>query len=385
MLRIVVSHSNDPDSEMAIAEVIEDCLQKLDGDIPKAGILVAAPDHEYSEILEYISKHFPELELVGGSSFGELSAQEGFQQDSLVLSLFVSDNIEISAGVGQQVDKSPQEAVTEAIQIATKNITQEVKLCLTFPDGLKANGSVVTDLLNEFLPQQTLIFGGSTSDQLQYKITHQFYKNQVLTNSIPILIFAGNIQFSSGVSNTWHTMGSKGVVTKSENNILYEIDNQPASSFYRKYYEDLILDPIDCGLAVFEENQDDFYIRTFSKRIDVSDGKMILMGNIPQGSRVQLTEANKTDILNGVETSISSAFNSYPGNQPEFLLCFSCAARRIFLGQNIVQEWEIIKSTLPEMFPFFGFYCFGEIAPLKECEKSNFHNYTLISLVIGTN
>lgn len=385
MLRIVISHSNDSDSQMAIEEIIEDCLQKLDGSMPKAGILIAAPDYEYSEILEHIYKYFPELELIGGSSHRELSYQEGFQQDSLILSLFVSDDIEIFAGVGQKVDSNPQEAVEEAIQIATKNITQEIKLCITFPDGIKANGSLVTELLNKLLSQQTLVFGASTGEHLKYDITHQFYKNQVLTNSIPILIFAGDLQLSSGVSNNWHTIGTKGVVTKSEDNILYEIDHQPASSFYRKYYDDLILDPVDCGLAVFEDNQDDFYIRTLNKRIDANDKEIVLMGDIPQGACVQLTEANRIDLLNGVKTSISNALNNYPGNQPELLLCFSCAARRLFLGQEVVQEWQIIKSTLPEMLPFFGFYCYGEIAPLQEYGKSSFHNYTLISLVMGTN
>jgi len=385
MLRIVISHSNDPDSEMAIAEIIEDCLQKLDSAMPKAGILIAASDYEFSEILEHIYQHFPELELVGGSSYGELSDQEGFQQDSLILSLFVSDNIEIFAGVGQQVDNSPQEAVEKAIQIATKSITQEIKLCLTFPDGLKANGSIVTKMLNEFLPQQTLIFGGSTSDNLKFEVTHQFYKNQVLTNSVPILIFAGDLQLSTGFSNTWQTLGTKGIVTKSENNILYEIDHKPARDFYRKYYGDLILEPTGSGLAVFEENQDDYYIRAINQRIDASEMEVKMMGDIPQGAIVQLTEPNRTDILNGVITSISNAINNYPGNQPEFLLCFSCAARRIFLEQDILQEWQKIKSTLPEILPFFGFYSYGEIAPLKNNGKSSFHNFTLISLVVGTN
>ena len=378
MLRIVIGHSNDPDSQMAIAEIIEHCLQELDGNIPKAGILIAAPDYEYSEILEYIYKYFPNLELIGGSSHRELSDQAGFQQDSLILSLFIADNIEIFAGVGQKVGSSPQEAVEEAIQIATKNVTQEIKLCLTFPDGIKANGSNITELLTKFLPKQTLIFGASTGEHLKYDVTHQFYKNQVFTNSIPILIFAGNIQLSSGVSNNWHTIGTKGIVTKSEANILYEIDHKPASYFYRRYYDDLILDPVDCGLAVFAENQDDFYIRTLNKRIDASDKEIILMGDIPQGASVQLTEANRTDLLNGVKTSISNALNNYPGHQPELLLCFSCAARRLFLGKDVVQEWQIIKSTLPEKIPFFGFYCYGEIAPLKEFGKSSFHNYTLI-------
>ena len=229
------------------------------------------------------------------------------------------------------------------------------------------------------------MFGGSTCDNLKLEATHQFYKNQVLTNSIPTLIFAGDLQLSTGFSNTWQTLGTKGIVTKSENNILYEIDHKPASNFYRKYYGDLILEPIGCGLAVFEENQDDYYIRATNQRIDASEMEVTMMGDIPQGASVQLTEPNRTDILNGVKTSISNAINNYPGNQPEFLLCFSCAARRIFLGQDIVQEWQEIKSTLPEILPFFGFYSYGEIAPLKDNGKSSFHNFTLISLVVGTN
>jgi hypothetical protein len=39
MFKIVVGHSNDPDSLAAVEEVIQQCNNSLTGDIPQAGIL----------------------------------------------------------------------------------------------------------------------------------------------------------------------------------------------------------------------------------------------------------------------------------------------------------------------------------------------------------
>ena len=52
MLKVAVGHSNDPDSEAAIADMIEQCSETLLESIPKAGLLFAAIDFDYPLILQ---------------------------------------------------------------------------------------------------------------------------------------------------------------------------------------------------------------------------------------------------------------------------------------------------------------------------------------------
>ena len=88
MLRAVVGHSNDPETEVAIAEVLEQCLVGLDGINPQAGILLAALDFDHAEMLQLVHQTFPGIQLIGGTTDGEISSVLEFQQDSIVLLLF---------------------------------------------------------------------------------------------------------------------------------------------------------------------------------------------------------------------------------------------------------------------------------------------------------
>ena len=52
MLKVAVGHSNDPELEAAIADMIEQCSETLSESIPKTGLLFAAIDFDYPLILQ---------------------------------------------------------------------------------------------------------------------------------------------------------------------------------------------------------------------------------------------------------------------------------------------------------------------------------------------
>ena len=385
MLKILVSHSCDPDSEYAIQEVLENCLQKLEGAKPNAGILLAARDYEdYQILLNGLDEVFPGLELIGGTTNSELSSQEGFQRDSLVLILFVSDTVEIRAGLGKNIKEAPREAAIEAATQAKEKLTKPLKLCLTLPDGLNINGTTATSALEEILSSSVPVVGGTTSEHFEFEATYQFFKTQVLTNALPILVFAGDLKISVGVNSGWQPFGTKGVVTKSDENVVHEIDNQPARLFYSRYFGDLTLEPNETGLAVFDSSEEHFYVRALQHKHDIQETSLSFMGCVPEGAIVQITEAERSNILVGSEDSVKNALATYPGEKPEVLLCFSCAGRRVLLGKEAHREYETIRSVCTDSLPIAGFYSYGEIAPLNLSRKSQFHNFTLISLFLGT-
>ena len=106
MLKIAIGHSNDPDSLEAVRDVIDQCQGDLAGQTPRVGILLTAFDFEHGLILESIHEAFPDLQLIGGTTDGELSSVLEFQQDSMTLMLLASDDVEFSTGVARNV--SPQ-------------------------------------------------------------------------------------------------------------------------------------------------------------------------------------------------------------------------------------------------------------------------------------
>ena len=74
MFRVVIGHSDDPDSQSAIAEVLAKSKRSPSGSIPQAGLLFTAIDFDHTLILQRIQDAFPGIELIGGTTNGEVSS-----------------------------------------------------------------------------------------------------------------------------------------------------------------------------------------------------------------------------------------------------------------------------------------------------------------------
>ncbi|HIK05007.1 MAG TPA: FIST C-terminal domain-containing protein [Trichormus sp. M33_DOE_039] len=382
MLKIVVGHSNDPDSFAAVEEVIQQCTTSLIGNIPQAGILFTAIDFEHHLILQRIHQAFPGIELIGGTTDGEISSVLEFQQDSITLMLFCSDDIEIFAGVGEQVSTDPFTATKQAVEQAKAKTTKAPQLCLTHPESLTTSGVSILKGLKLALGEKFPIFGGLAADQSKYQQTYQFFQTQVLSDSVPILLFSGNVIFSHGIASGWFPIGKTSKVTKVEKNIVYEIDGKPALEFYRHYLGTLS-PSIEYPLAVFAEDGVNFYLRAPIAH-DETTGTITFFADIPEQATIQISEAGHQDILSAAHDSFMNAINNYPGKEPAGVLFFSCVARRQILGMQTQQEYQTTKNYLHHCLPACGFYSNGEIAPINSTGQTHFHNETFVTLILGS-
>ncbi|MBE9228282.1 FIST C-terminal domain-containing protein [Phormidium sp. LEGE 05292] len=386
MLKVVVGHSNDPDSELAIAEVLQQCRDSLENRVPKAGILLAAIDFDHSLILEQIFSVFPDLELIGGTTDGEISSILDFQQDSLILMLFCSDSLEIRAGIGLNVSADPVIAAKQAVETAKTALASAPRLCITIPESLTVSGVSLMEGLKQTLGVEVPIFGGLAADQWRFQQTHQFYQNQVLSDAVPILLLAGEFNYAHGAASGWYPIGQKGRVTKVEQNVVYEIDNQPALKFYHRSLGG-IPPSMEYPLAVFEQeimaDGQHFYMRSPTGVYDPESGSITFFGDVPLNAIVQVTETSPEQILEASQLSMQQALNQYPGQEPAAALFFSCAGRRQILGTRTQEEYQQVKACLPYSLTSCGFYTNGEIAPLKLDGETCFHNETFITLLLG--
>jgi hypothetical protein len=383
MLKCFIGHSEDPDSVSAIAEVIGQLRANLGEAMPQAGILFAAIDFEHDLILQQVTAAFPQIELIGGTTDGEISSLLEFQQDSLTLMVFCSDTITISAGIGQKVSEDVAIAAKNAVEQAIAAHEEPVKLCISIPESLTVGGDSILDALKIALGADIPIFGGLTADQWQMKQTYQFFKSEVHSDAVPVLLFSGAVKFSHGIASGWQPIGKPGIVTKAIANIVYEIDHQPAQAFYSRYLG-AMLPSLEYPLALFDRDDGDrHFMRAPIGLEDPEIGSIHFLGYVPTHSIVQITEATHDTIIAASQQSFDQAIATYPGDSPEAALFFSCAGRRRILGSRTAEEYGQIQRSLEKALPSCGFYTNGEIAPLRDQGISCFHNETFITLILG--
>lgn len=274
-------------------------------------------------------------------------------------------------------------AANTAYEEAKSKLSVEPTICITLAESMTVGGVAVIEALKKSLGTEFPLFGGLAADQWVMKKTYQFYKTEVLVDSIQILLFAGDLIYSSGFASGWSPIGHKKRVTKVDHNIVYEVDNEPILDFYNRYlggnYSRV---PTEYPLAVFPEESNKYYIRSPYTFNEV-DKSITFFGDVPENVIVQLVSGSIEKMSVASESALKDAIEGYKGYKPQAALVFTCSARKAILGLNVNKEYLYLQKNMPQDFPICGFYTYGEITPLENGSESRFHNGTIAVLLLG--
>ena len=378
MFQIAVGQSDDVDSDTAIEEVLAQCRARLPrGCSPQVGLLYAAIDLDHRVLLDAIQAAFPGLPLVGCTTDGELSTAS-FQEDSVVLTLFCSDSVRFEVGSAKVVGEDVAGQVKQAVQ--AHGCEEVPALCLLFPPGFVCNGAEVVRSFDDAFAGQVPLAGGMAGDQWRFAKTLQFLNGDILTDEAPFLLMYG-VACGMGVASGWNPLGRLGVVTRSEGNLLYDIDERPANAFFQHYIGQRNTPVPDNPLAVQESEKEAFYLRA-PLGVDDAHHCVVFAGDVPEGAKVQLTQSTRDGIVAACSTALQAAIEHYSGHEPTGVLCVSCACRKQVLGTRTEDELAAVRKCFPGI-PVSGFYSYGEIGPAWNGGGSFFHNETFVVILLG--
>ncbi len=388
LLKMAVGQTEELDGGFAAQEILEQCADALDGQVPQAGLLLAAHDLDFEEFLSAITTAYPDMDLIGCTTMAPMSSVADYVEGSTTLTLFASDTLDFTAGLGTDLAADTKSATRGAVEEATRKTDRQPALLIVTPTVEQLDPAAVTVEIGEVLGRTVPVFGGGSAPDFPVATPWlggvQFYGNRVLTNSLPVLLISGPLKVSVGVSHGWSPVGRTAVVTRSDDSRVYEIDGEPVLDYYRHYLgigtEPAFANP----LAILDEDTGRYYLRA-PMEYDERDGSAVFFGSVPQGATVQLAMATTEEILHGTEASVTEAMTGFPGDaMPEGALIASCAVRNFLLGTRTREEIKRIRSGLGENVPVSGFYAFGEIAPLGFDSTPSFHNETCVTVLIGT-
>jgi hypothetical protein len=387
MLKMAVGHTDELDGELAAAEIIEQCNAALNGLTPQAGLLLASHDVDLEDFLGLIRAAFPNIELIGCTTLAPMSSAADFIEGSTTLTLFSSDVVEFTAGLGRGVAGDVDRAATDAVAEARAKTDQNPALCIATPSVEGIDPTYVIDALGSVLGPETPLFGGGAVPDLPmmtpWEGSSQFYGDEIVTDAMPILLISGPLKVSMGVDHGWRGVGRDAVVTRAKGDLVYEVDNEPVLEFYKHYTggsEPALTNP----LAVFDEESQRHYLRAPMDH-DHAEGAVTFLGTVPEGAKVNISMATTDQILEGTVSSLREAIAGYPESfRPEGALIASCATRNLLLGSQTPEELLRIREGLGMDIPVAGFYAFGEISPLGKSSGPRFHNETCVTVLFGT-
>ncbi|MGH2648915.1 MAG: FIST signal transduction protein, partial [Ginsengibacter sp.] len=251
---------------------------------------------------------------------------------------------------------------------------------LVIADGQKVNGSDLVLGLQECLPGKVIITGGLAGDGAQFSKTLIGLNEIPLEGRIAAIGFYGDdISVTHGSVGGWDSFGHERLITKSDKNILYELDKKPALDIYKKYLgeyaKDLPLSGLLFPLSIRTNSYNSSLVRTILS-VNEKDKSLTFAGNMPEGSYARLMTANFDRLIDGASVA---AQNTMIGKvkKPDIALLISCVGRKIVLNQRVEEEVEVVRNIYGDRTAIAGFYSYGEIAPSYNKGKSELHNQTM--------
>ena len=380
MLKVGTGWSDDPDSKVAARAALDMAITSFDGLTPQAAMVFAAVDQDLGAAAQAMRTQYPEIQVIGCTTDGEIAGGEGFLEDSIVITLFASDTIAFTVGMGANAIANPQLATSEAVKMARSGTEVAPTLCFSLLEGLGTNIHHLVGGLRDALGEGVPVIGGAAGDQLRFEGTKQLCNDTVVSDAVVILMLHGPIEFSSGVSTGYSQMGFPHVVTKADGATVHEIDNRPAADLYADYLQQ---PSIFYPLAVEDETRRSIVLSSPLK-FDAESGALHLVNPVAENSTVQLATASRQEIVDAARNAVGQATAGFKGDKIDAAFLFSCAGRRATLGTRTGEEYESIKYVIGENVPITGFYCYGEIGPDYEGGPSLTHTNAFVAVLLGT-
>jgi len=324
-----------------------------------------------------IKNKFPNAEIAMCSSAGEIYEDDVLDDTiSLVAIQFQSTTIKTS-----EINIEDFESSYEAGKTLVENLPQKnLKLVFVLSDGGNVNGSELVKGMNISKKKDVLITGGLAGDGTNFEKTFVGLNQVPQTGKIIAIGFYGdNLVLSHGSFGGWESFGLERTVTKSEENILFEIDDKNALALYKtylgKYADELPGSALLFPLSVKFDDEHKPIVRTILS-IDNENQSITFAGDIPQGSKIRFMKANFDRLIDAASDAANSCLDM-DKNKPKLAILISCVGRKLIMPNRIDEEIEAVSEIFGSETMLSGFYSYGEISPLNPMENCELQNQTM--------
>lgn len=360
------------------------CSLPAEWDGPQTLVLAFGPSDclDRPESLMSVIDRYPQSHILGCSTAGEIFGTDITDHHlSVAVARFEATPLRTASAPL----RSPSHSFEAGREVAHTLLTPDLRAVLVLSDGLKVNGSELVRGLNSVLPGSVVITGGLAGDGAKFQRTWVLKGRKTLGGFVTALgLYGSHIQLGHGSKGGWDIFGPERKITRSKENVLYELDGKPALQLYKDYLGERATGLPATGLlfplALRAHSGDSKQLVRTILAVDEATQSMTFAGNVPEGHLAQLMRANFDRLIEGASLAAQASRISPPG--PTLAIAISCVGRRLILGERAEEETEATQEALPPRSQQVGFYSYGEISPFAT-GSCDLHNQTMTLTTIG--
>ncbi|GAB5560808.1 MAG: FIST N-terminal domain-containing protein [Synoicihabitans sp.] len=319
----------------------------------------------------------PQARIVGCSTAGEILGSTVGDGGVVALAItFGSTQVRCAKREVGAAEDSYDVGLALSQELAGEGLRHVILLS----NGLKVNGTRLVAGLRQGLPDGVSATGGLAGDGSRFQDTTVVLDDDVgSAGVIAVGLYGSDLDVHWGSAGGWEAFGPRRRVTRSVNNVLYELDNRPALELYKTYLgeraEGLPATGLLFPLELLPEQEGDHSLVRTILAVDETEQSLTFAGDVPQDRYVRLMKSTIDKLIWGAETAGGMA--GRPEEPPGFALLVSCVGRRLVLNQRVEEEVEAVLDELGQPEGVIGFYSYGEIGPGGVTHGCELHNQTM--------
>src|SRR5438552_2907593 len=333
---------------------------------------------EDEALLGQIAKCYPRAEVVGCSTAGEISGTH-VADDSLSLTAVRFAHTRLASADVDLRDHADSAAAGAAL--AERLDPHGLVHVLVLSDGQRVNGSELVKGITSRLPVHVTLTGGLAGDGARFQRTLVLRGSAAREDRIAVVGFYGErLKVGFGSLGGWDPFGPQRLITRSEGNVLYELDGEPALELYKRYLGEHatglpstgLLFPLSLQVLGSERE----VVRTILA-VDEREQSLTFAGDLPKGAHARLMKANFDRLVDGAQGAAKTSHDALGARPAELAILISCVGRKLVLKGRTEEELEAVRDVLGPDAAMTGFYSYGEICPAAPNAACDLHNQTM--------
>lgn len=400
--KLATGLSRGKDSAAVATEAVLQAKEQLGGSRVNLSIVYSSSLYDHRLVVDAVRKATNNAPLIGASTAGEFT-EERVEKGSIAVGLLCSDDIKVFTAMAEGVKQDTEAAIREVVAKLPGNVDGYPHLtAILLIDGLSGVGEEATLLASYLFGRELKIVGGMAGDDFKMEKTFVFSDDKVCTNALSVCLLSSKMPLFTSVKHGHIPLGRELKATRSEGNVLYEINDRPAWELWKEETAEVarkrgidvekLKTPADIaqfftnymlGLATETEGQ---YKLRWPMGIN-EDGSLNFTCGITEGTVFRIMDgsdlekqisASEKAIMIARQSAENAGYSKFAG-----ILVFDCAVRQLMLKDRFSESVDRIKKVLPGV-PLLGWETYGEIR-LEPGQFSGFHNTSSVVLLLPKN
>jgi hypothetical protein len=332
-----------------------------------------------------LAAQWPRAVRVGCSTAGQILGTEVFDEGVVATAVRFDHTIVKLATTVVTAAESAHAGAALADRLGTMQLSEDGRPhdlvhVIVMSEGLDINGESLVRGLGDTLPRTVSVTGGLSADGEHFRETVVYTDRGPEKNTVAAVgLYGSRLKIGTGSLGGWDPFGPERQVTRSEGNVLYELDGQSALALYKRYLGDHAADLPASGLLFplsLRTRQGSAPVVRTILSVNEADQSLTFAGDVPTGGYVRLMKANFDRLIDGA-VGAGRVSSEALGAPVDLALLVSCVGRRMVLRQRVEEEVEGVRDIVGPDAAIAGFYSYGEISPFSPKARCELHNQTM--------